>query len=178
MGCLRLCGVRTAGEATRQAELSPFSIAPWATAATSDRVQHAVVVHPADGMISIIKVTVSRGRPPESHFRGSIGVLPVPPQPHPLASGLLGRDVQADACTHVRVEISRLAPQEVYEQLRNVKWRRRICPTPRNSCKPFAHALVLLVSCVSIERSRLRTTKTHSAFSPCLDRWSWLRRSL
>ena len=77
MGCLRLCGVRTAGEATRQAELSPFSIAPWATAATSDRVQHAVVVHPADGMISIIKVTVSRGRPPESHFRGSIGVLPV-----------------------------------------------------------------------------------------------------
>lgn len=48
MGCLRLCGVRTAGEATRQAELSsPFSIA---------RLQHRIMFNlpssiPPDGMI-------------------------------------------------------------------------------------------------------------------------------
>jgi len=52
MGCLRLCGVRTAGEATRQAELSPFSIA---------RLQHRIMFNmpssiPPDGMISIITV--------------------------------------------------------------------------------------------------------------------------
>jgi hypothetical protein len=96
MGCLRLCGVRTAGEATRQqAELSPFRTGP--------RLQHRIVFNmpsssiPPDGMISIIKVTVSRGLRP--------GVfLPNSGNRRPLGSR------QADACTHVRVEISRLAP--------------------------------------------------------------------
>ena len=110
MGCLRLCGVRTAGEATRQAELSPFSIAPCGR-----RLQHRIVFNmpsssiPPDGMISIIKVLASRGRPrcPTSGVTAT--------KPHPLVGSSRPRDVQADACTHVRVEISRLAPQEVYE---------------------------------------------------------------
>jgi hypothetical protein len=71
MGCLRLCGVRTAGEATRQqAELSPFRTGP--------RLQHRIVFNmpsssiPPDGMISIIKVTVSRGLRPGVFLPNSV----------------------------------------------------------------------------------------------------------
>jgi hypothetical protein len=104
MGCLRLCGVRTAGEATRQqAELSPFRTGP--------RPQHRIVFNmpsssiPPDGMISIIKVTVSRGLRPGVFLPNSV---PVPVSN--AATAAPSAVVQADACTHVRVEISRLAP--------------------------------------------------------------------